>query len=1549
MVFIHSMDVIALRGRPLAIIIVIVMTVSSLCSPIHDESSFPNSPGGPIRSTGETEHPDSPPLSTVDLGGVGNFFTENLGQVLDPNCRFFALGHPLTAYFTNEGLYLRHADEEGSITTLTISIQGSTGSGPVAGIEATHRSTYLYGDDPGQWVKDVRSYHRLTYPSIYPGIDLVFRFDDERLKYDVVVGPGADLTMFRLSYRGHRSLSIDEGTGDLMVHMEGWTLVDQAPHAFQDANGTRTEVRCGYRLDGSDVVTFLPGDHDTSLPLLIDPGIEFSTLLGTSSTDYPADLHITDDGNLFIVGTTFSPNFPTSNDAYDDEFNDLADIIVCKFDSEGSDLLYSTYIGGDSTDTPFDFEVSSLGAVHVVGETLSEDFPVTDKAYDTSHNGYFDAFALRLNATMDSLDLGTYLGAKEYDSANSVEVGPTGEMYILGWTYGDNFPVTNGAYDTTPNGDSDVFITRLDPSGVHLAFSTRLGGIYWDRAMDMEFVFPDKLYITGATGSRDFPTLPGAYNRSTPESPVGGGAFIYVCCLKTDGSRMYHSTTIGPGGFENIGQNIKVDPDGNIVIAATSGSYRYPTTKGAYIPRYNETMSGYTGVISKLDSGLTKLLASTYLGGNMNDFVVALAIDETGNNYVTGWTYSDDFPNTTKALDRTYGGWGDAFLAKMDANLESLYYSTFIGGGQQERGILIGLDPWGRVVVSGWTESSEFETTEGAYDRTHGGNRDVFLLGFWTEDEVGTVLRPLGNSRLFAGYKHYMFTVRGNPFHSDDPPDRVQLFLDARGVNVSVSWDPSRTGNPFQVDIDPDHVVHLGSDRSDVIINATRRTSLLHFRVMFNWTWPHEDTCDIMVRMSGGDPSVPDVSVLDVFSVENDLQMVHDMKARGEWQGPLSAHDWVRAGELVEVWGPIVTYENASSVYPPDNICDIVLKDDGGNSTSMRLNSGRTIEMAIHVDDETDLTDTLSLDLQDLPGEAEFVNQRAFSIRIDGDAPIFMNVIPDPDDWHSQREVLMSVTADDRPTSGIVPSSLEYSISKRGPDGYGDWTQEGLELHRNGTTIEAMLSLDFPNGEDNLVKWRIRDLVGNEGTTGDLRIRVDTFNVTFTDPIPGEHAWQCVLDVECGVTIMDIEGSGIDVSSIQYRYSHRNLSQYSEWLDWDEGSATDVETITTRMMVEFALSTLNYIQWRAMDIAGNGYTISPHYRVLVDVTPIEFYEFEPWGSGLLFNYSNVETLVWVRDDPTGSGVDLSSIEYRYTVDERTFSEWVPTGMIGIFQDTHFSYVITLPDGMHNRVQFRGKDVAGNGPTLSPEYRLRVDATGPEFQLISPDPDEKQPGPSVNITIELWDHVSTLNQDTVRYRFQNVGSERFTSWLPLEVGPVADRFTATLSLNLTPGHYNVVEFKALDLAGNTGTLRTTVWVNSAPVAVLEAPIDGGLYNGTLPIAISANGTSDLDGDVLEFSWFVDGDEDPSASGLHSNVTLYAGEHELTLVVIDDMGATDLVAITISVFGPPEPPEPPPPESPSRQSIIDDLWLVLLVLALVIGASTVYVFRDRLTGH
>ncbi len=817
----------------------------------------------------------------------------------------------------------------------------------------------------------------------------------------------------------------------------------------------------------------------------------------------------------------------------------------------------------------------------------------------------------------------------------------------------------------------------------------------------------------------------------------------------------------------------------------------------------------------------------------------------------------------------------------------------------------------------------------------------IIVTGKDIDDALG-VLRLGSGPRLYAGYKVYDFMVNVNPTHLYNLPNKVNLRLDPEGANVSLECGPLFGGSYFKVVTDPASYVDLRSGPIDIVVDTINNTTYANFRIWFNWTWPHEELSDCLVEMDWGGGRRQVYLREDVFSVENDLGFFGPMHVSGEWQGDLEEDSWVRAGELVNISGPVVVYEGTTDIFPPPRTCQVMLLDDDGSTAKGPISNGTPIEIGLTTDVETDLEETLTLTLTNLPGEARVVNETSFRLRVDGDLPFFMNAVPDEDNWHSRLVVTVSITADDGTTSGIVPKSLEYSFSIKGKDDFGDWVQEGLEIHPEGSGVEGQVTLGLVNGEANLIRWRAMDRVGNLGVSDELRIRVDTNNVTFSDPVPGANVWINHLKVLCGVTITDLDGSGINVSTIQFRISPRNLSQYGEWIDWDEGVQGDALVVITRVDVEFWLSTYNYIQWRAMDIAGNGYTVSPNYRLLVDELPIGFIDFEP-DESVFLNRTRVECTITVLDNPGGSSVNLSSVEYRWSTGG-DFSDWTIVGMDGSAPSTRFSIFIDLKEGRGNLVQFRGGDVAGNGPTESLEYRIMCDSSPPEFLSFIPLPDSKQHGPSVEVTLWLQDHLAGLDASSLKYRVRSAGSPVMGDWTPLGAvtwDDTREAYYVSLDIILQPGKDNVIQFFATDTIGNGGASpEFVVWVNSPPKAVVSRPIPIGHYDDSMNITLDANGSSDPDGDPIQCSWYIRDSSTLLGQGLTIDAVLPPGHVNVTLVVVDDDGAEDTANVQVFV----EHLEPPRVEEGG-----DSFPWMLIVLVIILILVTAYILRQQLVNN
>jgi hypothetical protein len=386
-----------------------------------------------------------------------------------------------------------------------------------------------------------------------------------------------------------------------------------------------------------------------------------------------------------------------------------------------STLSASTLIGGAGNDRGFCIAVDNPGNVYVAGYTLSSssDFPTTDGAFDTTYNGNYDVVVSKLSSSLDSLLASTYVGGKGADYVYSTVLDSSANVYVAGITNSSDFPTTAGAYyQSYQGGEYDAFIIKLSTDLNTLLCSTYFGGSGIDYGASIVLDTSWNVYLTGMTDSEDLPTTSGAYDTS-----YNGGYDAFISKLSNSLDTLLASTYIGGNNYE-IASSIALDNSGNVVIGGRTKSPDYPTTAGAYDASYN---GGYDIFVSKLSSSLDNLLSSTFLGGSGNDYGYALALDNTDNIFVAGYTLSADFPVTEGAYDTAHNGSYDVFVSKFSGSLGTLLASSYVGGSGDDRCRAITLDAYGKVYITGWTKSSDFPNTSGAYDRVHNGNWDVFV------------------------------------------------------------------------------------------------------------------------------------------------------------------------------------------------------------------------------------------------------------------------------------------------------------------------------------------------------------------------------------------------------------------------------------------------------------------------------------------------------------------------------------------------------------------------------------------------------------------------------------------------------------------------------------------------------------------------------------------------------------------------------------------------------------------------------------------------------
>jgi hypothetical protein len=329
-----------------------------------------------------------------------------------------------------------------------------------------------------------------------------------------------------------------------------------------------------------------------------------------------------------------------------------------------------------------------------------------------------DAFVSKFNGDLTSLLASTYLGGSLIDFAASLAVDLGGNICVAGQTSSSNFPTTTNAFTTSKNGLQDVFVSRLNGDLTSLLASTYLGGALIEFAYSLAIASDGSIYVVGQTVSSDFPTTKVAFDKS-----LGGGALFgdaFVSRLNGDLTNLLASTFLG-GSFIEFAYDVAIDTGGNVYVSGATSSSNFPTRKGAY---KKSLKGGIDAFVSSFNKDLTRLRASTYLGGSSDDFGYSIAIGSGKNIYVAGYTLSSNFPTTRRAYDKSYHGNHDAFVSKLKGNLKKLSASTYVGGFDDDYCYSIALDSERNIFVGGYTRSPDFPETNGTSYR---GGDDAFI------------------------------------------------------------------------------------------------------------------------------------------------------------------------------------------------------------------------------------------------------------------------------------------------------------------------------------------------------------------------------------------------------------------------------------------------------------------------------------------------------------------------------------------------------------------------------------------------------------------------------------------------------------------------------------------------------------------------------------------------------------------------------------------------------------------------------------------------------
>jgi hypothetical protein len=483
-----------------------------------------------------------------------------------------------------------------------------------------------------------------------------------------------------------------------------------------------------------------------------------STFIGGNAYDHGSCIMIDEYGYRWIIGASTSSNYPTTGliSTVDDTHNSPGyyDIVVSKFSTDGKDLLFSTFIGGDGTDVPLDTVFDSNGNIWIVGYTASHNFPTTSNALNATYGLadsielIYDGFICKLSVITGTVVYATYLATNHGSTEiKSCAFDSNGDLWFTGDTNAYDYPTTSQAFDPDKSTiDDDIFLSKLSFDGSQLLYSTFFGGSNHDRVEDLIIDDSDNIWISGRTySSSGFPiTISNAYDKT-----MDGDSDAFISKFDfTESNVLQYSTFLG-GSNNEVASEIEFDSEGNIWILGDTSSTNFPFTTNAY----NKSFNGGTGLsnlpIHPSDMFFTllapdnptgdDLIYSSFLGGSDNDNAKDLLIDIDSNLWITGYTASSDIPTTFKAPDSSYNGDDDVWILKFSPTGEQLKFSTYLGSPGADFGYSLAYDPVNTMVWMTGFGDSGFQTTSGAYDTTNNGYSDIIVVGLNDTSVINTI------------------------------------------------------------------------------------------------------------------------------------------------------------------------------------------------------------------------------------------------------------------------------------------------------------------------------------------------------------------------------------------------------------------------------------------------------------------------------------------------------------------------------------------------------------------------------------------------------------------------------------------------------------------------------------------------------------------------------------------------------------------------------------------------------------------------------------------